>query len=98
MFFDKFANAKTLLNSTDEEIIDIIKPLGFYNRRCKILKRFCETWIKNDWKNVKELPGIGKYASDSWQIFQEKNVDIEVQDKELKKYLDWAKTIKTQKT
>jgi hypothetical protein len=39
--------------------------------------------------NVLDLPGVGKYASDSWKIFQEGVYNITVEDKELKKYLQW---------
>ena len=80
-FFEKFPDAETLLKSSDDEIIDIIRPLGFYNRRCKIFKKFSEAWIKNEWKHIEELPGIGRYASDSWKIFQEGNTNIKVYNK-----------------
>jgi hypothetical protein len=38
------------------------------------------------------LYGIGKYANDSWQIFQLGNLQVEPTDGVLKKYLEWAKT------
>lgn len=90
-FFNKFPDAESLVSVTDEEVIQVIKPLGFYNKRCKMWKKFSQQWLENKWQNVKELAGIGKYASDSWQIFQEYNYNIVVEDKELKKYLQWVK-------
>ena len=44
-------------------------------------------WLEG-FKEVQELPGIGRYASDSWKIFVEKNYTLEVTDKKLKLYLE----------
>lgn len=92
VFFDKFPTPLSLLNAKDEDIINIIKPLGFYNRRCKTWKKFSKKWISKDFDDISKLPGVGKYALDSWKIFQEGNINIKVEDKELKKYIKWAKT------
>lgn len=89
-FFKKFPTAEALANASDEEIITVIRPLGFYNRRCKQWKLFSKKWIENKWKNIEELPGVGKYASDAWKVFQEGRINIPVEDKELVKYVKWA--------
>ena len=94
IFFDKFPNPQSLLNTNDDEIIKIIRPLGFYNKRCKQWKKFSQEWLNNVWENIEDLYGIGRYADDSWKIFQEGNLNIDVKDKELKKYLKWAKNKK----
>jgi len=88
-FFSRFDSPETLIKASDDEIIDIIRPLGFYNRRAKQWKKFSLAWMEWDGVNINDLPGVGKYASDSWKIFQEGVYDIEVEDKELKKYLQW---------
>jgi methyl-CpG-binding domain protein 4 len=88
-FFSRFDSPERLIKASDDEIIDIIRPLGFYNRRAKQWKKFSLAWMEWDGVNINDLPGVGKYASDSWKIFQEGVYDIEVEDKELKKYLQW---------
>lgn len=88
-FFSVFPSADVLKEAKDDEIIEIIRPLGFYNRRAKVWKKFSQAWIDWDGNDIKDLPGVGKYASDSWKIFQEGIFNIEVEDKELKKYLLW---------
>lgn len=88
-FFMMFDTPEKLIHASDEEIIDIIRPLGFYNRRAKQWKKFSAAWLEWDGCDVSDLPGVGKYASDSWKIFQEHIYDITVEDKELKKYLQW---------
>lgn len=88
-FFDAFPDAERLANAREEDIINIIKPLGFYNRRAALWKKFSSAWLSWNKENVMDLPGVGKYASDSWKIFQEFNYNVQVEDKELKRYLQW---------
>ena len=45
-FFLKCNTPEALLNCPDEEIITIIKPLGFYNRRVKAWKEFSYQWLE----------------------------------------------------
>jgi hypothetical protein len=47
-----------------------------------------EQFLTWDGKEASDLHGIGKYGSDSYQIFFLKTVPDDVQDKELKKYID----------
>jgi hypothetical protein len=47
------------------------------------------TW---DHKNAINLYGIGKYGSDSYEIFFKNNYSVEPTDKELKKFLEERKT------
>lgn len=91
-FFKKYPTPEKLINAKDEDVIQIIKPLGFYNKRCLMWKKFSIEWLNNKWQKIDELTGIGKYASDSWRIFQDYEYNIKVEDKELKKYLHWVKT------
>lgn len=92
-FFERFPGPEDLINASDEEIVSIIRPLGFYNRRARTWKKFSNEWIAGRWKRIDDLPGVGKYASDSWKIFQEHIFDITVEDKELKKYLQWIREV-----
>ena len=88
-FFNNFPTPESLCAAHDDDIISIIKPLGFYNRRAKMWKKFSEKWMQWDGKAIESLPGVGKYAADSWKIFQQGIYSITVEDKELKKYLQW---------
>ena len=47
----------------------------------------------NGFNKVTELAGIGVYANDSWEIFQNNNYDVKPTDKVLKEYLrlEWGK-------
>jgi len=72
----------------------IIKPLGFMNRRSSILKRFSEDWgnlLKKcryvDWWDLKQLTGMGKYAIDSYRIFIEDYHHVNPTDLKLNTYI-----------
>ena len=69
-----------------DRLSKLLQPLGLYNRRAQSLKRFSEDWIKG-FKSVDELYGIGQYAKDSWEIFQNNNRNVKPTDKVLLEYL-----------
>ena len=72
-----------------QELADLLRPLGFYNRRARSLIRFSTEWLAKDWKHPRELYGIGQYASDSWDIFYNDRLDINPDDGVLVKYVIW---------
>lgn len=95
-FFSRYPNAQALLDAQDSDIVELIKPLGFYNRRVKAWKQFCQQWValSTDAPSLSqliELRGVGKYALDSWKVFQLHQYDTEVDDHVLNWYVEWAK-------
>jgi len=87
-FLKKFPNPTSLLNSTVEEVIDIIKPLGMYNIREKRLRRMSEDYLTWNKQDALALYGIGKYGNDSYEIFFKQNYDVTPTDKELVRFLN----------
>ena len=55
-----------------------------YNR----LIRMSQDYLTWDGEDAEELFGIGKYGSDSYEIFFKKNYSVNPTDKELKRYLE----------
>ena len=87
--FEKYPYAYAMSQADPSELAELLRPLGFQNRRAKTLIKLSEKCCSAGWKDrVDELPGGGKYAVDSWEIFQKGSLDIEVEDKELRKYLE----------
>ena len=78
-------------NADPADLAQLLKPLGFYNRRAKSLIRFSQEWTDKDWTHPRELYGIGEYAAASWDIFYENKLDIEPKDGVLVKYLQWKR-------
>jgi methyl-CpG-binding domain protein 4 len=68
-------------------VIDVITPLGMYNKRQNTLRRMSEDFLTWDHDDATMLYGIGKYGSDSYEIFFKSNYTIEPTDKELIRYL-----------
>lgn len=85
--FEMWPDAIEMGNADPLSLAEMIKPLGLYNRRAKTLIKFSQDWTNKDWKEPIELHGIGKYAQDSWEIFQNNNFTTQPTDKELISYL-----------
>jgi methyl-CpG-binding domain protein 4 len=69
-FFKKYPTPDTAAQAKIDEVEDMIQPLGLSKRRSKALIQMSNDYIIKDWKkDPKQLYGIGKYASDSYQIF-----------------------------
>lgn len=84
--FRRYPTPKDMMNADESELAQLLQPLGLYNRRAKSLKKMSEGYVKG-FKSVDELYGIGQYAKDSWEIFQNNNRNIKPTDKVLQEYL-----------
>ena len=56
--------------------------------RAQRIRNMSVDFLSWDGIEASDLHGIGKYGSDSYQIFFMNNIPDDVQDKELKKYID----------
>jgi methyl-CpG-binding domain protein 4 len=81
-----------LLSADVDDIKKIVAPLGIANIRTKRLLGMSRDFLTWDHKNAINLYGIGKYGSDSYEIFFKNNYSVEPTDKELKKFLEERKT------
>lgn len=86
-FLSMWDTCEKFLTSTSEEVYEVIRPLGLVvvreNRIRKMSNQYL-TWDKND---ARMLYGIGKYGSDSYEIFFKSNYSVQPTDKELLRYL-----------
>ncbi len=87
--FQKFPTPEKMLAAEDVEIIEIIRSAGLYNRRTNTIKKFTNEYINKDYKSITELYGMGRFAGDSYEIFINRNYNIDPHDKVLTKYLKW---------
>jgi methyl-CpG-binding domain protein 4 len=77
------------LIAADEEFVkSILAPLGMTNVRYKRLVGMSRDYLAWNGINARDLYGIGKYGSDSYEIFFKNNYSVEPTDKELKRYLE----------
>ena len=88
IFIDRWSTPLQFGQATEQEIKEVIWPLGMVNVRCNRLVRMTEDFLTWDGKDATMLYGIGKYGSDSYEIFFKQNYTVQPTDKELKRYLD----------
>ena len=86
-FFEEFPTAIDLLQSDRDTIAEMLKDLGMKNVRAQRIWRMSEEYLGWDGEDATELFGIGKYGSDSYEIFYKNKIPDNIQDKELKRYV-----------
>ena len=86
--FARYPNPKAYLRGRLKTQQEMLKPLGMWEVRSKRIRKMTEQYLEWDGKDASDLHGIGKYGSDSYQIFFMNHIPPNVEDKELKKYID----------
>lgn len=87
IFLDRWPDPMSFLVADIDEVREVIRPLGMVNIRSRRLKRMTAEFLTWDGVDAADLYGIGKYGSDSYEIFFRQNYSVEPTDKELKRYL-----------
>ena len=87
-FFAKWSTHDSLVHATRREIEEVIEPLGMKHVRSERLYRMSEQFKEWDGEDATELYGIGKYGSDSYELFYKKRIPKNVGDHELKRYIE----------
>lgn len=89
-FFARWPTAESILSANHDSLVNVMRPLGFYNRRAKSLKKFASQYLSGNWESASDLHGCGKYANDAWMIFVKgKAHDVEPEDHALNDYHSW---------
>jgi len=88
VFWSKWRTPYAFLQATPDEVRDVIWSLGMVNRRYDRLTQMSLDFMEWDGNEADKLYGIGKYGSDSYEIFFKNNYTVEPTDKELKRYLE----------
>ena len=86
-FFAKWSTHDSLVHATRREIEEVIEPLGMKHVRAERLYRMSEQFKDWDGEDATQLYGIGKYGSDSYELFYKKRIPKNVGDHELKRYI-----------
>ena len=86
--FKKYPNPKAYLRGRLKTQENMLKPLGMWSVRAKRLRQMSKEYLTWDGIEASDLHGIGKYGSDSYKIFYKNEIPNDVQDKELKKYIE----------
>lgn len=87
-FFELWPTATEAAKADRQLLASLLKPLGLQNRRAGTLIKLSQAYMRDDWSDPRELPGVGDYAGAAWDIFVEgrwQEID-EPKDHALKNY------------
>ena len=87
-FLHCFPTPDAVIAADEDAVKAVIKPLGMLNVRYRRLVGMSRDYLTWDGVDATDLYGIGKYGSDSYEIFFKQNYSVEPLDKELKRYLE----------
>ena len=93
--FDLIPNPMSASEVDVEVLAQVIKTTGFQNVKASRIKKMSQKWV-DGFEYVSQLPGIGKYGIDSWNIFILKDLTITTFDKKLIGYLGYIKKYNNQ--
>jgi adenine-specific DNA glycosylase len=95
--FEAFPEPELMASANSSKVSVILKPTGFPDRKAEALirlsKAYSTRWGKSDF-DLKKLPGVGKYAQESWRIFIDGDTNFEPEDRKLKAHVTKAKNDK----
>jgi hypothetical protein len=78
------------LSSEDgDRLRDLLRPLGFMNRRAVAIYRMTSDYLRG--VPYHECYGMGKYGRDAIEIFVNGSTDVQPTDRWLQPYLEWRK-------
>ena len=86
--FKRYPNASAFIRGRYKTQERMLRPLGMSTVRAKRMRQMSLDFLSWDRKDATDLHGIGKYGSDSYRIFYKNDIPKDVEDKELKRYIN----------
>ena len=83
----RYPTPERLLRGRHKTLEKILELCGLGKVKAKRIRRMTEDYLTWDGNDASKLYGIGKYGSDSYEIFYKNNYTTNPTDKELKRYL-----------
>ncbi|AQL41664.1 hypothetical protein BV210_02565 [Halorientalis sp. IM1011] len=70
-FLERFPDLRAIDGATEEELIDVIEPLGFYNMRAEALKSIAaeKRELPETVEELTQLPRVGHYVANATLCF-----------------------------
>ena len=89
--FKRYPNATAFIRGRYNTQERMLRPLGMSTVRAKRMRQMSLDFLSWNRKDATDLYGIGKYGSDSYRIFYKNEIPKDVEDKELKRYINWQR-------
>lgn len=84
--FELIPDPMSTIGCDPERLAEAIKTTGFQNVKASRIIKLSQKWV-DGFEHVSQLPGIGKYGVDSWDIFIVRDLSVIPTDKKLETYL-----------
>lgn len=88
--FELIPDPMSTIGCDPERLAEAIKTTGFQNVKASRIIKLSQKWV-DGFEHVSQLPGIGKYGVDSWDIFIGCDLSVIPTDKKLIGYLGYIK-------
>jgi len=82
----RYPTPEKLLRGRHQTLEKILIPCGLGKLKAKRIRQMSKDYLTWDKIDASKLYGIGKYGSDSYEIFYKNNINVNPTDKELIKY------------
>ena len=71
VFLEQFPSLKAIEEASEDELINVIEPLGFYNLRAKAMKSIATQYeqLPENTGTLMELPRVGQYVANATLCF-----------------------------
>ena len=86
-FLHRWPTPERFLTAHHATVKKVIRSLGMVNVRYRRLRGMTQDYLTWDGVDATMLYGIGRYGSDSYEIFFKNNFLVQPTDKELRRYL-----------
>ena len=86
--FKRYPNATAYIRGRYKTQEKMLRPLGMSTVRAKRIRLMSIDFLSWNRKDARALHGIGKYGSDSYELFYKKKIPYNVGDHELKRYVE----------
>src|SRR5579863_669063 len=60
-FLQRWPTSQQFVNAAPNDVVEVIRPLGFANRRSANLLKMTRHYLAGPWSDARELSGIGEY-------------------------------------
>jgi hypothetical protein len=90
-FLRRWPTPELFIDADVDDIRDVIKPLGFGNRRTAQLKFMTQDFL-DPTKTVEQYSGIGQYGRAAYYVFCEGKIPHDIKDHALVTYVDWLRS------
>ena len=66
--FNVYPNACAMAEANLDDLANILRKLGFQNRRAKSLVKFSTQFSQTNWTDPRQLHAVGEYAARGWEM------------------------------